>query len=636
MKIFRWSGLIGFVVTLTLLVVIGYFFLSGWVKKGIEVAGMQANGAEVNVSGVSLSLNPIGFNIRGVQIADADKPSHNAAALTEISLQISLAELFLGNVRIEELIVSNVDTNTERSQVAKLKEQSADDATQTDDSDSSAPSDSESSEQGSSITEQLADRLPSADSVVDSATASTQAALTLTEQTLSQSADQLDAIQAVLPSSSTIERYNAQLAALDISKVDSLDDLEKYQDALSDLADSIKSDTAKANQATKDVKNLTEANQAAFKALVSAPSQDWANIQQNYPLNKQSAIKVSERLLGDGLWQKIETAVNWYNKAKPWLAKLRSDKQEDDDQRTRSEGRFVQFEHPDPSAKFQLDHALLSFYSDGWPWHFSLDNVRSTLKGAVAPVTLELRRGEQGNARFLVTGLLERNDDRSIDTFNLQGNAIEVASRRLSIAGSELNWQPNKADVNGTLVIIDGELDGKVAINFASNQFSVIGDGVTARFLQDALSRIDQFSIDIALSGEATRPKFAISSTLDNQLSSVLQQVAEEEYQAWLSDVRNQFDQQVAQLTEPARSQLDQLNDVEKNIEQRIEQFQQQVTEPLDRLEDEVAAKRKAIEDKIKAEKKALEDKAKAEQKALEDKLKDEAKDKAKDLFNGF
>ncbi|MDX1342920.1 MAG: hypothetical protein R3227_11215, partial [Reinekea sp.] len=63
MKMFRWSGLIAFVLFTTLLLVLGFFFLDGWMKKAVEAAGFSVNGSEVNVGDVDLTLNPLGFRL---------------------------------------------------------------------------------------------------------------------------------------------------------------------------------------------------------------------------------------------------------------------------------------------------------------------------------------------------------------------------------------------------------------------------------------------------------------------------------------------------------------------------------------------------------------------------------------------
>ncbi|MFT7697630.1 MAG: hypothetical protein ACI9RY_001123, partial [Reinekea sp.] len=120
MKIFRWSGLIGFIVFTGLLMLLGMVFLDGWLKSAIESAGLKLNGAEVNVAQVDFTLSPLGFNLEGIEIADPDRLSHNALVLSQVKVEINFLQLFLGNVRIKDLVVSDVQTNVPRARSAQL------------------------------------------------------------------------------------------------------------------------------------------------------------------------------------------------------------------------------------------------------------------------------------------------------------------------------------------------------------------------------------------------------------------------------------------------------------------------------------------------------------------------------------
>ena len=96
MKLFRWSGLIGFAVVITAVLVIGFFFIDNWVKAGIEAGGTRVNGAEVNVGDVDLTFSPLGFRVEDLRITNADRPTHNLFELDEARLELRLTQLFFG------------------------------------------------------------------------------------------------------------------------------------------------------------------------------------------------------------------------------------------------------------------------------------------------------------------------------------------------------------------------------------------------------------------------------------------------------------------------------------------------------------------------------------------------------------
>ncbi|MEX2320547.1 MAG: hypothetical protein WD668_04270, partial [Saccharospirillum sp.] len=120
MTLFRWSGLIAFVVVLTLLIVIGVLFLDNWARAGLEAGGTRVHGAEVNVASVDLTLSPLGFEVRGVQVTDKENPARNLFELNTARLAMDLPKLFLGKTSIDDLTVSGMSTGTERSEPGRI------------------------------------------------------------------------------------------------------------------------------------------------------------------------------------------------------------------------------------------------------------------------------------------------------------------------------------------------------------------------------------------------------------------------------------------------------------------------------------------------------------------------------------
>lgn len=611
MKFIRWGGLAGFVIVTALLFVMGYFFINGWVKKGIEVAGMNANGAEVNVSSVRLSLSPLGFTIKGVAVADADKPTHNAAELAQVQADVSLGQLFLGNVRIHNLVISDAKTGTERSRTAEVLDKAEGAGAEGPAASSGADADKTASSFGL--------ELPSVESVTDQASENTQAAIDEAKATLADSRAELASASESLPDEAAIDRYKEQIAALEDLDLKSLEDIAQLRSQLAEINEQVKADRAAIENVQGTIKSVVSDNAAAIKNATGAPAEDWNALVDAYPLNQEGLLQVAELLLGEDVWSNVETGLYWYNKAKPWLARVQLNKDDEESEPARGEGQFVHFYHPDPTAKFQLDHGLVSLNADGWPWQLTVENIRSTTDGSVQPVHLQLRRGEESSAALLIDGTLERDGDNSIDTFTFNGRGVEVGGRDLEIAGADLNWVPEDADISGTVVSTNGELDGVITIQFPGNKFDVTGSGETVRYLQSAFQNISEFNIEVSVSGKLPSPGLSVRSNLDNKLSSALKDVAKEEYLAWLADVKTEFNEkaneQLAQLDLP----VGEFDAQEALANGSIDSFESEVESRLDALKQKLVDKQAEIENKAKKE---VEDKVGEEAGKLLDKIK--------------
>lgn len=627
MKLFRWGGLIAFVLFSGLMIAIGMLFIDGWAKKGIEAAGYQVNGAQVDVGKANLTLSPLGFVFENVDVADAENPMRNAISFGELKLSINFQQLFLGNVRLNDVVVSDIETDTERNSPARIKTKTASDQ-----------SESNTSETQTSAATKIAQQFPEPESLVDQHTSNTQGAVNAAETSVKASKQKVSESVRALPGDDDLAAYKKRIADIKAIKFDSIDNAKKAQGLLKSLSTDLANDKLAIEAVKTNVKKAVSDAKTSVSNIAGAPGEDWNALKEAYPLSKESAVKVAQLLLGESFFERIDQAKGWYEKAKPWLARLKSDEASDEPERMT--GQFVRFAHPNPTASFQMDRALLSFDSDGWPWELTVEDLSTHTGSFFIPTKLNLRRGEAGSEALLIAGLLDQQDNVSVDTFDIKGKGIAFSAQSIELAGSQITWQPERANVEGVIVSTDGELSGKVSLVFPKNAFQASGAGKTTSFLQKALADIQTFSIDVNVSGSVKRPKFSVSSDLDNRLSDGLADVARAEYDAWLESVKDQLDAEVKKLRAPVDEALASLESTQDDVNKRIEQFEKEVVAEVRSLEEKAESERKRLEDKAKAEleaaqKKLEEEKRKAEEaakKEAEKKLKEEA-DKLKDQF---
>lgn len=82
----------------------------------------QANGAEVNLESLDLSLLTGAVSASKIQVTDANKPQNNQVAIGTIASDTSLYDLFLGRLVMENVEVSNVRFDQKRSAPGKVVE----------------------------------------------------------------------------------------------------------------------------------------------------------------------------------------------------------------------------------------------------------------------------------------------------------------------------------------------------------------------------------------------------------------------------------------------------------------------------------------------------------------------------------
>lgn len=624
MKVFRWSGLIGFVVVLALLLVIGFFFIDNWIKAGIEAGGTRINGAEVNVGDVDLTFSPIGFKLENLRITDVDEPSKNLFELDEARLQLRLAPLFFGRINIEAMIVDGMRSGTERRRPGRVLHQ-ADSPAAADGSNTETPSSADATSRSAPATDaaQTAPGGATASAADESADSSlpdpTQVALSNLEQTrtavsraqtqMQSASDNVGSALDSLPNDDSLDDYDRRLDALAERRLDSIEAVRRSRDDLNALAEQAARDQLSVANARQAARDAVQTAENALADVSAAPARDWDALREKYPLNAATATRFGRMLLGDEIFDQVEQIQDWYQQVSPWLARLAPERSEDDGPQ-RLDGRYVRFPHPNPAPDFLLREALIGFEADGQPWRIQLLDVTGQQSMTGQPVRIEIVKGDLDDPRLRIAGVLDRRGDVVHDRFELFGRDLGLGARSLAVADAQLDWVPGRTDLSGTVDVIDGELDGNLALQFTDSDFQAEGASRTTALLNQALRSVSAFDMGIDIEGTVRRPQLSLSSDLDNQLNQALSRAVREEYDRWLAQSRANLEAEAAQLRAPLDERLAQVRAERDRVQAQADEFQAEVTDRIeserDRLQQRLRRLESQAEDAIKNEVKKL------------------------------
>ncbi len=113
-KIFRKAGVVLAVILLIICGVVTSFIKDTRVKEYATAKLTKANGAEVNLETLNLSILSGDASASGIQVTDADNPQNNQIAVEKISANASIYNLLLGKVVMDKVLVSDVQFNQKR------------------------------------------------------------------------------------------------------------------------------------------------------------------------------------------------------------------------------------------------------------------------------------------------------------------------------------------------------------------------------------------------------------------------------------------------------------------------------------------------------------------------------------------
>jgi uncharacterized protein (TIGR03546 family) len=121
-KIIRKAGVAVAVLVLAISGGVLYVTKGGVVRDYLASTMTKANGAEVNLESLDLSALTGSVSATGIQVTDAQKPQNNQVAIGKVAADASLYDLFLGRLIMENVEVSDVRFDQQRSTPGKVVE----------------------------------------------------------------------------------------------------------------------------------------------------------------------------------------------------------------------------------------------------------------------------------------------------------------------------------------------------------------------------------------------------------------------------------------------------------------------------------------------------------------------------------
>ena len=123
----RKSGLALVGGAIVILLVLEFLLLDMGVKAGLEIGLASATGAEVNVDDAHLSIFGGKLALKGIQVTDSAKPTHNLVQAETVAADLSVSALLAKRYVVDLLEASNVTMDAERDKPGKVYEKKTQD-----------------------------------------------------------------------------------------------------------------------------------------------------------------------------------------------------------------------------------------------------------------------------------------------------------------------------------------------------------------------------------------------------------------------------------------------------------------------------------------------------------------------------
>ena len=576
-KVFRWQGVVAFMVLLGLLYLFSAFLLDRIVKYAIESTASQAVGAEVNVGEVSHRFSPFGFTLSKIEITDPSAPENNQLQIGSASAEVDLLPFVMGKVIIDELILDEVLFQQPRRTPGKVFR---------------AP--------GETVIDQFAPEdieLPSVDEILAKSPLKTTQAAEQAQAAYQQHKDAVSQAYAALPDKAQLKEYQARLKALRETDYKDPAALVKAKQEFEQIKAQLTEEKQKFDTFQQTLSDAKADLTPKIAALRAAPGEDYDLLKGLVAGDAAAFGDITEAVFGHQARKWSDTLFSALDIVGPMLAKRKQEQQE----AVRASGVFYTFNDESGLPDLLIKRARVNIK---WQQQTLLSdwfNITTDHTQLGEPTRFEVRSESSPLwQHFAIDGTLSLLADgvHGQQKWQLHGVVLEQLGLSNNPKLSAL-LQTGLLSSNGQLTVAANALEGAGDIQLSQLTIDAQGSNKLTNAIASALNDLSLVTLRSDIAGSLTSPSFDLASDLDNQLATALTASLGSEAKAKLERLQQSLDERAAATLGPTSQGLTQWLDFETvangdlgNLEEMLKsQMQDQIDKKKQQLKDKLTDK---------------------------------------------
>ncbi len=535
--LFRWQGLLGFIITLALIIALLFVYAGQLIKLSIEKGGSWYWGAEINVAKVEVDWSPFKLAVKDFQATDAKVPENNLVAFAEADVSVDLWQTLLGKTLIHQLVIDKVQVNQLRKSPGQVYGKPLDGLF----SGVNSPA---------AMFEQSAQSLPDVDDLLKQSDLKTVKAGLQLQQTYKTEKAAMDTLVKDLPNKDKIAEYQQAIKKLTSTKINSPAQLAELKAEFDQLKAQFKADKNVLKQAKSQLKASKDNISLALKDLKDAPEQDWQDISGRYQLNSGGVANVTELIFGQQAKAYYEIGHKVYLRLKPMLDKMAQDKAADAAPIDLARGRFVHFAEDNPMPDWLVEKARISVQLAQGDFAIQIDelNAQHWLRNQPTELTVK-------SSNLLNSGALDFKANVALDQQQAVHSGADwtitgLALQQLPISESDkfnLTLNEAKLQLTGKLTFAEQQLDSQNQLTLNQSTFVGKSESKAGQVVVDILSGINDLTVDIDAKGDVQSPAFSIRSPLDEMIYEAVKQQLKAKLTAFKGKAQSGLQQKLTQ-----------------------------------------------------------------------------------------
>ena len=618
----RWTGFLwlGLIVAL---VFSGVYWVGTWaLKERMETFASKAWGAQVEAASLSLGLFPPRIELKQLALTDPEQVMENLVTIEQASAQVNLYHWVSGRTVIERLQISELSLHQPRETSGALE--SAEPST-------TAAIDPERRPKTASNFQLPEMTLPDAQTLLAREPLKTvqqaekiQSRVTALKQAWSQ-------LKPKLPTEATLQSYQDQFEALKEGPIESLQTVQRKVAQF----EALKKDMQTKRDALKEARDLLAQSIPALRADVAAlkdlPQQDLNRLMNQYTLDGQGLVQVTQLLFGAQIRAYTQKALDWYQTLQPFMARAQAMWAEKQAQQTdtgpeRLLGREVTFALQDPQPDWIIQQIDVSANID-WGQvsarieQLTLDHPKTQLPVQFA---VALKPAQQANALQIEGSSSFVDPTAPVNQARFQWSDFALKDWQLAKDDTlPVVMKKGQASMQGQVALTGlTQVNAEVDVHYDAVELDVsqTDSKEVARYVAPLFEQVSALTLDAQIQGPISALEIDARSDLDQVLSGAFQKVLGQEVARLKGQLQTRLQARLQDHKGPLQDSLSGLVESKAWVQGDYQQIQSLMQANLE----------KQLKQRLKGRaKEAIEDK-------VEDKVKEQLGDQVGDQLKGL
>ena len=502
-SMFRWWGVGVFGGLAVAIALIFILLFDPLARVAIEKSLAYSLQTQVNIKDFSSSFSNLSVKISGIQIADKDKLTHNLVEVGDIEFDLGFSALMEKKAMIETLNVNALAFNEKRETAAKAYDDSYVPKTQ---------ADKKSADKKSASAKSSPFALPNVDDILAKEELKSVTEAKKLKADIEKTKDKWAKISSELKSKNEVDEIKADAAKLqkslqggDITKIASakgdIDKLKAKINALKGKYTSLKKDF------NADQKRLKK----QIYALKNLPQQDIDRLKKKYSLSAGGGANLIGTLMSDEIGEYMKMALKYYDMVAPYISDSSAKEEVQDVSPPRGQGRWIKYANLSKIPDLVVKNSNINIKLKGDVLNLNIKDLSSNQKLYGKPMKLHADAKGTQYKQIVADIVDDRRSDKANTSFDIKATGFKTAA--LEMQSLSMNDIVTNATLKGT--VEDSNVKAKSKVNVTKVKLQM----PSQKLVNDLLSGISTFNVDISVNGKLEQPAITVKSDLDKQLS---------------------------------------------------------------------------------------------------------------------